>query len=104
MQPHDFTVPQTYVVEPEWQATARGPDKMRRVADSRERGDGRRYDASALTDALCLNPLPLAGAARKIAANYAIPYDILVDRVRRRNRATAADRMRRNALAGGGVY
>jgi hypothetical protein len=84
---HDYTVSQHYIVEPEWQATPRVRIGVRRVADSRESHSAPQYDAAALTAALCLNSKPvLSELARKVTGNYAIPYDVLLARFRRRNR------------------
>jgi hypothetical protein len=84
---HDYPVSQHYTVEPEWQATPRTRITVRRVADSREMPGAPQYDAAPLTAALFLDSKPVSSElARKITGNYAMPYDVLLARLRRRAR------------------
>ena len=81
-----------YTVETEWQGTARVRIGVRRVVDAHDNPNAPQFDAAALAAALRLEPKPLpSGVARKVTATYAIPYDILVARIRRRIRAPAAE-------------
>jgi hypothetical protein len=64
---------QHYTVETDWQATPRVRAKVRRFVVAREGRDGPRFDAEALTAALCLNAKPLPpGVARRVKGNYGL--------------------------------
>jgi hypothetical protein len=85
---HDDLVSSHFFIDPEWQSSPSARSGVRRVAVSREGPLALQYEAGALTTALRLDTKPaFGGVARKIAGTYAIPYDILVARMRRRKRA-----------------
>ena len=60
--------------------------------DAHDNPNAPQFDAAALTTALCLGAKPLPnGIARKVGASYAIPYDIVMVRLRRRSRGVPLD-------------
>ena len=92
MSSNHYSTAQHYTVETEWQATPRVRAHVRRIVDARDNPGEALFDATALTAALRLSAKPHSGGvARLVRGNYAIPYDILIARARRRRRITSVD-------------
>jgi hypothetical protein len=83
-----YTTSQHYTVETE-QPTALAGEQVRRIVGAKEDPGAPQFDAAALTAALNLGAKPVSsGAARKVAATYAIPHDSLMARRRRASSVT----------------
>jgi hypothetical protein len=86
-----YSTSQHYSIETEWQATSRERKHIRRTVDARDNPNAPQFDAAALTAALRLAAKPVSsGVARKVAGTYAIPYDIVIARMRRSRTTTGA--------------
>jgi hypothetical protein len=80
-----------FTVDAEWQSALPRRTTVRHMADVRDGHGGALFEANALTAAFNLEAKPVCtSTARKVVGTYAVPYDIVVERLKRRRRLDRA--------------